>query len=342
MCLKTFKYWPSVCDGVELVLVSCWTCAHTALDLPWDEKEAIRSSSLATLNFSVQGHWGLKTKRTELTAFSNTILVEFCTVLFEATTNLLLLVLDFAEKLLKQLENCKERFEVKMMLMDLISRLVGIHEVCTVNVWMVWWQLVCALALCLCKMSCDFAVCWKMMCAEVLASGPCGMTRCCTCVVRSERCSRSLLVCDSWAVWNKQTSVPLGGFAEESSNCLRTACCGVQPKLCLESALPGLCRAGERQSLWVSQRLPRSWNYSAWLYGWTTLNIRSMRKQASCVPTPYWDDIQAHAAWCLCSVFRTSYPLMARPSDVWCPTAQPWVLLWCLACVCATSLLGEA
>ncbi|KAJ7401430.1 Protein SDA1 like protein [Pitangus sulphuratus] len=38
-------------------------------------------------------------------------------------------LLDFAEKLLKQLENCKERFEVKMMLMDLISRLVGIHEI---------------------------------------------------------------------------------------------------------------------------------------------------------------------------------------------------------------------
>ncbi|XP_048193562.1 protein SDA1 homolog [Perognathus longimembris pacificus] len=35
---------------------------------------------------------------------------------------------DFAEKLLKQLESCKERFEVKMMLMNLISRLVGIHE----------------------------------------------------------------------------------------------------------------------------------------------------------------------------------------------------------------------
>lgn len=52
-------------------------------------------------------------------------------MLFESTTNLLLLVLDFAEKLLKQLENCKERFEVKMMLMDLISRLVGIHEVHT-------------------------------------------------------------------------------------------------------------------------------------------------------------------------------------------------------------------
>lgn len=39
---------------------------------------------------------------------------------------------DFAEKLLKQLESCKERFEVKMMLMNLISRLVGIHEVRTV------------------------------------------------------------------------------------------------------------------------------------------------------------------------------------------------------------------
>lgn len=36
---------------------------------------------------------------------------------------------EFAEKLLKELENSKERFEVKMMLMDLISRLVGIHEV---------------------------------------------------------------------------------------------------------------------------------------------------------------------------------------------------------------------
>lgn len=40
-----------------------------------------------------------------------------------------MLVPDFAEKLLKQLETSKERFEVKMMLMDLISRLVGIHEV---------------------------------------------------------------------------------------------------------------------------------------------------------------------------------------------------------------------
>lgn len=40
---------------------------------------------------------------------------------------------DFAEKLLKQLETSKERFEVKMMLMDLISRLVGIHELFLFN-----------------------------------------------------------------------------------------------------------------------------------------------------------------------------------------------------------------
>lgn len=37
--------------------------------------------------------------------------------------------LDFSEKLLKQLEDSKERFEVKIMMMELISRLVGIHEV---------------------------------------------------------------------------------------------------------------------------------------------------------------------------------------------------------------------
>lgn len=30
---------------------------------------------------------------------------------------------------MKQLEDSKERFEVKIMLMELISRLVGIHEV---------------------------------------------------------------------------------------------------------------------------------------------------------------------------------------------------------------------
>ncbi|XP_006176380.1 protein SDA1 homolog isoform X1 [Camelus ferus] len=40
---------------------------------------------------------------------------------------------DFAEKLLKQLETSKERFEVKMMLMNLISRLVGIHELFLFN-----------------------------------------------------------------------------------------------------------------------------------------------------------------------------------------------------------------
>ncbi|XP_070780639.1 protein SDA1 homolog isoform X2 [Enoplosus armatus] len=40
---------------------------------------------------------------------------------------------DFAEKLLKQLEDSKERFEVKIMLMELISRLVGIHELFLFN-----------------------------------------------------------------------------------------------------------------------------------------------------------------------------------------------------------------
>ncbi|NP_001082492.1 protein SDA1 homolog isoform X1 [Xenopus laevis] len=40
---------------------------------------------------------------------------------------------EFAEKLLKQLEASKERFEVKLMHMDLISRLVGIHELFLFN-----------------------------------------------------------------------------------------------------------------------------------------------------------------------------------------------------------------
>ncbi|XP_043913652.1 protein SDA1 homolog [Protopterus annectens] len=40
---------------------------------------------------------------------------------------------DFAEKLLHQLERSKERFEVKIMLLDLISRLVGIHELFLFN-----------------------------------------------------------------------------------------------------------------------------------------------------------------------------------------------------------------
>lgn len=40
---------------------------------------------------------------------------------------------DFSEKLLKQLENSNEHFEVKIMMMELISRLVGIHELFLFN-----------------------------------------------------------------------------------------------------------------------------------------------------------------------------------------------------------------
>ncbi|CAL1567642.1 unnamed protein product [Knipowitschia caucasica] len=40
---------------------------------------------------------------------------------------------DFSEKLLKQLESSNEHFEVKMMMMELISRLVGIHELFLFN-----------------------------------------------------------------------------------------------------------------------------------------------------------------------------------------------------------------
>uniref|UniRef100_A0A3B5KZB1 Protein SDA1 n=1 Tax=Xiphophorus couchianus TaxID=32473 RepID=A0A3B5KZB1_9TELE len=40
---------------------------------------------------------------------------------------------QFSEKLLKQLESSKERFEVKIMMMELISRLVGIHELFLFN-----------------------------------------------------------------------------------------------------------------------------------------------------------------------------------------------------------------
>ncbi|KAJ8286649.1 hypothetical protein GJAV_G00041560 [Gymnothorax javanicus] len=40
---------------------------------------------------------------------------------------------DFAEKLFRQLEDSKERFEVKIMMMELISRLVGIHELFLFN-----------------------------------------------------------------------------------------------------------------------------------------------------------------------------------------------------------------
>ncbi|KAJ8402331.1 hypothetical protein AAFF_G00368200 [Aldrovandia affinis] len=40
---------------------------------------------------------------------------------------------DFSEKLFKQLEDSKERFEVKIMMMELISRLVGIQELFLFN-----------------------------------------------------------------------------------------------------------------------------------------------------------------------------------------------------------------
>ena len=39
---------------------------------------------------------------------------------------------DFAEKLLKRLERSKEKFEVKLLLMNLISKLIGVHQVCAV------------------------------------------------------------------------------------------------------------------------------------------------------------------------------------------------------------------
>uniref|UniRef100_A0AAQ4S9T3 Protein SDA1 n=1 Tax=Gasterosteus aculeatus aculeatus TaxID=481459 RepID=A0AAQ4S9T3_GASAC len=45
----------------------------------------------------------------------------------------LFLYKDFSEKLLKQLEGSKERFEVKIMMMEFISRLVGIHELFLFN-----------------------------------------------------------------------------------------------------------------------------------------------------------------------------------------------------------------
>ncbi|GFR89647.1 protein SDA1 homolog [Elysia marginata] len=40
---------------------------------------------------------------------------------------------DFAEKLFRQLEKTTERFEVKLMMIDLISRLVGIHKLILLN-----------------------------------------------------------------------------------------------------------------------------------------------------------------------------------------------------------------
>ena len=41
---------------------------------------------------------------------------------------------SFAEKLFKKLEHSKERFEVRLMLMSLISRLIGLHQVSSILV----------------------------------------------------------------------------------------------------------------------------------------------------------------------------------------------------------------
>lgn len=50
------------------------------------------------------------------------LLLSICALLFARLT-------DFAEKLFKHLEKSKERFEVKLMILNLISRLIGVHKV---------------------------------------------------------------------------------------------------------------------------------------------------------------------------------------------------------------------
>lgn len=40
---------------------------------------------------------------------------------------------DFAEKLFKQIEKKNERFEVKLMTLDVISRLIGLHNLFLLN-----------------------------------------------------------------------------------------------------------------------------------------------------------------------------------------------------------------
>ena len=40
-------------------------------------------------------------------------------------------IVDFCERLFRQLEATTERFEVKLLMIDLISRLIGIHQVTT-------------------------------------------------------------------------------------------------------------------------------------------------------------------------------------------------------------------
>ena len=39
------------------------------------------------------------------------------------------LCLGFCEKLFRQLDSTTERFEVKLLMVDLVSRLIGIHQV---------------------------------------------------------------------------------------------------------------------------------------------------------------------------------------------------------------------
>ena len=61
---------------------------------------------------------------------------------------------DFAEKLFVKLEKSTERFEVRLMLMALISRLIGVHQVC-VYVFVCVCVCVC-LCVCLCVCVCIF------------------------------------------------------------------------------------------------------------------------------------------------------------------------------------------
>lgn len=41
----------------------------------------------------------------------------------------------FCERLFRQLEGTTERFEVKLMMADLVSRLIGIHQVCLTSIF---------------------------------------------------------------------------------------------------------------------------------------------------------------------------------------------------------------
>ncbi|CAF3277170.1 unnamed protein product, partial [Rotaria sp. Silwood2] len=40
---------------------------------------------------------------------------------------------DFSERLFRQLETSKERFEVKLLHQDLLSRLIGLHQLLLLN-----------------------------------------------------------------------------------------------------------------------------------------------------------------------------------------------------------------